>query len=382
MARRPLRRFAAMAFAALAALPVAALSAPAAAAKDVIVVIDRDGSEKPQRDLTVTSETLDTIKYLKGGTERSYKTATVARIDYGAGSPAWDQGLKAAAANDWVNAETLFASASKDSEPGWVAAQALLRQAEAAAARGAGRLESARAAIEEFIKRFPDHRLLPQALLAKARYAARAGDRTTADGAVDEVLQLAKAGRITPDWQLRAQLALGDLRLDAGDNAGAATAYEAASSAAAAARAALGERPDLAPVVESLGLAARVGSASTMLARNDVAGARGFYQKLAADAGSNPAVTAAAANGLAECDFREGGKFKQAQLAFSHVAVDSAGVPEERARALYYLGRCAEELGRAGKEPNGALKAAAYYAEVANRYPETRWARLAQDAKP
>src|SRR5207249_3902328 len=162
------------------------------------------------------------------------------------GSANWEQALRAEAASDWKKAQDLFAAASKDTDPPWVAAHALLKQAEVAERRGKDGLDAARDAMTEFLKRFPDHRLLPQALLD------------------------------------------------------------------------------------------RVGTATCLLAGDDVTGARLLYGQLARDGQNDVAVKAAADNGLAECDFRDPAHLKEAQLGFARVAVAAAGVPLERARALYF----------------------------------------------
>jgi outer membrane protein assembly factor BamD (BamD/ComL family) len=354
------------------------------AGAQVISVLTQDRKVAPQRGAVVVEETLTTVRYTRGGSDKvgSYDTKIVVSIEYGPGSTSYERGLQALAQDDLVNAESLFGAASKDTEPGWVASHALLRQAEAAARRGADGRTKARASIAEFLTRFPQHRLLPEALLAKAAYAALDGDIATVDQSVAAVQQLAQDGSITADWGVRAHVAAGDAKLSAGDARGAATAYTAATSAASAARSALADRDDLLQRVEDLALQARVGSASCLLANNDVAGARTFYTQLAADGADKPDVQAAAANGLAECDFREPGKLKQAQHAFAQVAVRAAGVPTERARALYFLGQCAEKLGAEGREPNARSRATAYYQEVLARYPETRWAQLAQASLP
>jgi TolA-binding protein len=358
-----------------------ALASGAAAQQGSITVLNRERKPTIQPG-TVVSETLTTVKIKRGEAERSYDTKDVSAISYGPGSQAFEDGLKALAANDLANAESLFAQAAGDSQPGWVAAHALLRQAEAAARRGPTRLAQAREGIEQFLKRFPEHRLLPRALLDKARYAFQAGDAATSEAAVAQVQQLAKDGKVTPDWSVRAQLALADLRLDSGDAKSASSAYAAAEQAAGPAHAALGDRPDLVPVIADLSLSARVGTASCMLAGGDLAGARAYYAKLAADGKDRVDVMAAAANGLAECDFRDTGRLKEAQLGFARTSVSAFGVPSERARALYFLGRCAEELARQNAEPDGRQKAAMYFKEVADRYPSTRWARLSQQSKP
>ena len=374
--RAPLARVAIV----VALVPFVAGSA--AGQQGSITVLNRERKPTTVGDVTVVSETLTSVKYRRAESERSYETKDVSAIAYGQGSEAWERGLKALAANDLANAESLFGLAAGDSQPGWVAAHALLRQAEAAARRGSARLPQAREAIEHFLERFPEHRLLPQALLDKSRYAFLAGDAAGADAAAAQVQQLAKEGKVTPDWAVRAHLALADLRLDAGDAKSAATPYVAAEQAARAAQPALTARPDLAQVLADLSLSARIGSASCMLSGADVAGARVYYAQLAADGKDRPDVQAAAANGLAECDFRDEGRLKEAQLGFARVAVSAFGVPSERARALYFLGRCAEELGQQQVEPDGRQKAVAYYEEVVVRYPATRWARLARQSKP
>jgi TolA-binding protein len=64
------------------------------------------------------------------------------------------------------------------------------------------------------------------------------------------------------------------------------------------------------------------------------------------------------------------------------VAVTAADVPGERARALYFLGRCAERIGEERNDAGARQKAGLYYKEVVERYPGTRWARLAEQSLP
>ncbi len=360
---------------------LALLLAASAGAQGAVTVLNRERKPAPQAG-EVVSETLASVKVKSGGRERSFDTRDVVSIAYGRGSPAFEQGTRALADADFANAESLFAQAAQDTEPGWVAAHALLRQAEAAARRGASRLPQAQQAVQEFLRRYPDHRLLPQALLDQARYASLASDAAGVDAAAARVLQLARDGKVTPDWAVRAHLLLADLQLDAGSGKAATASYAAAEQAAAAGQQQVADRPDLLASLAELSLAARTGTASCMLAAGDASGARSYYARLAADGQGNTAIEAAAANGLAECDFRDPARLKDAQLAFARVAVTAVGVPTERARALYFLGRCAESLGGKGLEPDSRQKAAAYYQDVLDRYPGTRWARLAQQSMP
>lgn len=370
-------------------LPLAALTlilgaifAPQTDAQGRVDVLNRERTVMTQTGAVVQSETLEKVRFVQGRNEREFDTKDVVFIDYGIGSTSYERGLQALADGDLLNAETLFGAASKDTEPPWVAAHALLRQAEASARRGPSGMASANGAIAEFLTRFSDHRLLPEALLAKSRYAAAGGDLPTMRESVDSVVSLVQQNRVTPDWAARARLLQGDLLLEAEDTTGAARAYGEAESAAVTGRSALGDRPDLKPLLEQLSLAARTGTASCMLASDNVAGARTYYAQLASDGKDNPAIQAAAANGLAECDFRETGKLKDAQLGFAKVAISSAASPDEHARALYFLGRCAEELDKAGREPGGRGRALSYFQEVADRYSDTRWGRMARQSLP
>lgn len=367
--------------AALALLGVA-LVAPQSAAQGRVDLLNKERVVQPQKGAIVQSETLDTVKFIQGTNTREKPTRDVVFIDYGTGSTSYERGLLALADGDLSNAETLFGAAAKDTDPPWVAAHALLKQAETAARRGSSGLSVAQSAISEFLSRFADHRLLPEAMLAKARYAAAAGDKATMQQSVDAVVDLSQKNRVTPDWAARAHLLAGDLLLEADDADGATRAYGNAESAVTTGNSALGDRPDLKPVLEQIGLAARTGTASCMLASDDVAGARAYYTRLANDGQGDPAVQAASQNGLSECDFRESGKLKDAQLGFAKVAISAVGTPAEHARALFFLGRCSEELDKAGREPGGRSRAISYFQEVADRYPETRWGRLALQSLP
>jgi len=370
-------------------LPLAALAligvvlaAPSLAAQGRVDVLNKERKVLRQTNAVVQSETLDSVKFVQGRNAREFDTRDVVFIDYGKGSTSYERGLLALADGDLLNAETLFGAAAKDSQPPWVAAHALLKQAETAARRGSAGLSAAQSAVSEFLSRFADHRLLPDAMLASARYAAAAGDKADMQRSVDAVIDLARSKRVTPDWAARAHLLAGDLLLEADDIDRASRAYGDAESAVSTGQSALGDRPDLKPVLEQIGLAARTGTASCMLASNDVAGARAYYTRLASDGQGDRAVQAAAQNGLAECDFRDDGKLKDAQLGFAKVAISAAGTPGEHARALFFLGRCSEELDKAGREPGGRSRAISYFQEAADRYPETRWGRLALQSLP
>lgn len=365
----------------LAGAALALLLAAGTRAQDSVIVLNRERKPTPQPGVVV-SETLAGVKVRNGDRERSFDSRDVQSIAYGPGSPAFELAEQALAAGDFVNAESLFARAAQDAEPPWVAAHALLRKAASAARRGSTRLPQARADVEEFLRRFPEHRLLPEALLDKAGYASEAGAAAEAEAALAQVHELARDGRVTPDWSVRAHLALADQRLDAGDGQAAAASYAAAGKAAADGSRQVADRADLQAVLATLSLAARTGSASCLLLAGDVAGARRDYTRLAADGQGDPTVEAAAANGLAECDLREPGRLKDAQLAFARVAVTAVRAPGERARALYFLGQCAVQLGEQAREPDGRQKAAAYYQDVIDRYPDTRWARLARQELP
>lgn len=367
---------------AAAALLGCALAAPQAAAQGRVDVLNLQREVRAQSGAVVQSETLDEVRFMRGTSAKTVQTKDVVYIDYGKGSTSYERGLLALAEGDLLNAETLFAAASKDTDPPWVASHALLRQAEASARRGPAGLLAARGAVTEFLTSYADHRLLPDALLAEARYAAATGDLSTMQASVDKVVTLSRQNRVSVDWAARAQLLAGDLLLETDDPSAASRAYSEAESSVATGRTALGDRPDLLPVLERISLSARTGTASCMLASNDVAGARAYYSRLAGDGKGDASVQAAAQNGLAECDFRESGKLKDAQLGFAKVAISAVGTPAEHARALYFLGRCSEELDKAGREAGGRTRAITYFQEVANRYPETRWGRLAQSSLP
>ncbi|MFP6757570.1 MAG: hypothetical protein VCC99_05040, partial [Alphaproteobacteria bacterium] len=126
---------------------------------------------------------------------------------------------------------------------------------------------------------------------------------------------------------------------------------------------------------EALSLSARSGIGGSLLSQGQIDNARRFFEQLSRDGGNDSAIAAAAGNGLAEAGFKED-NLKDAQLAFARIAVTGASVPTEHAKALYYLGRCADSLGMQGLEKGGRQKARDYFAEVQARYPASHWARL------
>lgn len=364
-----------------AALALAVL-APLGQAQGRIDVLNNRGEVTPLANTTVVAETLDEVRYTRAGSDRTENRPTerVIFIDYGKGSEAYERAREAMASGDLLNAVNLFSAAVNDKTPGWVSAHALLGLAEAQAA--AQKPDKARAAIQQFLDSWPEHRLTPRALLLSARYASAAGDAARAQSDIDQVMALATSGKVTPDWSVRAQLERGQNLLDAGDFDAAGTAFAAAATAAADAAKRLGDRQDLADELASLGLQARSGSGAALLAAGDLAAARTFFRTLEQDGKNDPAIRVAALNGLAEADFRDEGRMKDAQLGFASVAVLGTGVPDEHAKALYYMGLCCEALGEEGREPNGRARAKQYYEDVESRYPGTRWARLAREKLP
>lgn len=346
-----------------------------------IEVLNSRGEVTPLAGVIILSETLSQVQFRRLDSTRTETrdSSRVVRVVYGKGSPTYQNAQAVLQQGDLRNAVALLTTASNETDPPWMAAVALLELADVQSRQGADQIAAARATLKRFRDTYPEHRLLPEALLQEAEYASAAGDRTAADAAVRAVLDLAGASRISADWAIRAQLGLGRALLAGGDGKGAGEAFADAEQAAASAN--LGDRTDLAPVVAELALAARSGVGASMLASGDVAGARTYFTRLQKDGAGDVAVAAAAANGLAEANFMER-KLKDAQLGFARVAVTAAAVPEEHAKALYFLGQCAESLAAEGKERNGQAIAREYYQEVQARYPGSHWARLAQESIP
>lgn len=366
----------------LAACALLLSGGDAAAQGHIELLINRGESTTTLAGTTVVSETLEEVKFTRKGSTRleTRKTADVVAVVHGPGSPTLEAARAARAAGDLSNALTLYATASREAEPAWMAPVALLELAAAHAERGpdgAG-LGEARVTLERFVAEHADHRLLPEALLGLVDARTALGDKPGAEDAARRILELAGSGKITADWGPRAHLATGRALLAAKDGAGAKAAFSSAESLAATSRANLGERADLAPVLDQLLLAARSGVGSAMLTTGDLPGARSYFARLMQEGQTSPSVLAAAQNGLAEADFLEG-KLKEAQLGFARVAVTGAGEADEHAKALYYLGRCAEALGQAGRERNGRTAARDYFQEVQTRHPGSHWARLARE---
>jgi len=367
------------------ALVVAVAASLAGAARgegriDVMV----GGERKTITGVRVELETLDEVRYRRGGRSRtdSKSTEDVVLVRYGPGSKAFEDAEEQLAQGELANAEKLFATASQDAEPPWVGAVAKLREAEVAALRGPSHVRDAVRAVDEFLTDHPDHRLTPRALLLKARYAAAAGDLADADAAIDQLLGLAGSGRVTPDWTVRALLEKGEYLLSADRASDARAALDEAQDSIESARGRLGERTDLEPVLDDLALQVRTGIGGAILAGGDADAARDYFARLAEDGKDDIAIQIAAINGQAEADFADSSRLKNAQLGFARAAVLGAGVPDEHAKALYFLGRCAQALDEAGRERGGRTKALEYYHEVQDRYPNSRWARRARESLP
>jgi TolA-binding protein len=364
-----------------AVVSMALLSTPSTAQGRIDVLNSRD-QIAPLAGATVVRETLQQVSFQRGGPDskvETRKTELVVRVVYGQGSAAWEAGLAAREGNRLQEAATLFTTASHETEPSWVAPVALLELAEIQALRGPENLATAQTAVERFLAEYSDHRLLPRALLLSARIAAQSGRMDRAREDVQKVIDLAQQKSVTPDWAVRSQITLGQELLSSGDGVAAGDAFAAATLATESALRDLGRRADLLPAIEALGLSARSGAGGALLAQGQISSARSFFQQLAQDGGDDPAIAAAAGNGLAEADFKDN-KLKDAQLGFTRIAVTGASIPDQHAKALYYLGRCASALDQKGQEKNGRQMARDYFSEVQARYPASHWARLSQQS--
>lgn len=362
-----------------AAAATLALAVPSFAQR-VTIEYYRDGEPRTVA-APLLSETMSGVTFQQGNTQRTIEPDDLIGITYGRGPAAFEAGMSALADGDATNAVTQFGLAAELDDPAWVAPLSLLRQAEASLLRGSAGRSVAEGALSDFRSRFPDHRLTPDALLLQSRAAFAGDDVSAALPHLDAIIALVDEGKATADWQARALIEKGDSLL-ASDVRAAREAYDAATRAVDGAQRVATDRPHLAPAIASLGLRARAGSGSCLLAQGDLNGARSFYRDLLRDGEDDSAVQAAALNGLAECDFRDEGKLKDAQLGFAKVALTAVATPEEHARSLYYLGRTLQALGEAGDEPGWRQRATAYYDEVQERYPNSRWARMARDANP
>lgn len=371
------------------ALPllIALLSSPVAA-QGRIDVLNNRGEVTPLSDTHLVSETLDEVRYRRGNSDRTEtrRAEQVVEIVYGPGSDTYQQGLAALAARDLLQAANLLTAAADEKEPSWQAPIALLRLAEAQAARGTSHIPAARATLDRFVQQHGEHRRLPEVLIERGRLAQASGESGAMEQAVSAVKQLVGQKRAPATWSVRAQIELGHVRLAAGQAVEARGAYQAAVSDAEGSRLDLSSRVDLLAELDRMVLDARSGTGSALLAAGDLGGARVYFQQLQKDGADDKAVQVAALNGLAQADFEEGGgdRLKSAQLGFARASVLGAGAPEQHAKALYFLGRCSLALADANRAKRAAAKNKAqhYSRIVQSRYPETRWARLARESLP
>ncbi len=172
--------------------------------------------------------------------------------------------------------------------------------------------------------------------LARIAYQSAQGDPTIAKEAIKKLADFTTL-RKTSYRYYEALTMLGEIALISGDDAAAEKAYDAMAKA---------------PWPETK-LAARIGSARVLLAKNDAAGAKKAFDEVASAEAKTPAETSQKLEGMlgqAECLMQEK-KYPEAVKILEQV-IDTSAPGDTRLQAQAYLrqGDCLKALGEKTKE--------------------------------
>lgn len=356
----------------------------AAAAQDKVArpdaLVTIENGQQKKRPGKVESADFEKIVFTdqKGGKKVEIPAADVFAIEWGDAPAGYEDGVRALRSGDWESARAGFNDAVREKDVktdlgAWVVefanaglGQALLQLGQADKAADAfAKARSANA------KSFVTDKILLG--LAQAELARGKGD--AAARAADDLIAAAKTAR-RPSWELGAYLIKATGKQQAGDWAGAMSAFDDATRFAENAASAE-KNPDAKKQLQRVGVEASVRKGWTMVAKaeatksnGDFDAARSYFDGLASKYPSEPSVAASAVNCAGVAKFAAG-DYTAALRKFMTVEVVHFRAGDEVARAYWYQAECWKKLGNAQNRAD-RLK------DLKDEYPGSEWARRVQ----
>jgi hypothetical protein len=310
----------------------------------------------------IESADFDQVVYVapaggKLGGKRTVPASDVIELRFGDAPEDWDPGLRALAAKDGETARRAFRDciAAKDAKPSlraWITEFANARLGEACVLLAAKDPKAADEAVKAFeaARAANAKSILTDRILAGAAEAEMLrGQTDAAVRAGDALVAAGKAAKRT-SWEMDGHLLRARAQQQAGNFAGAATAFEDAARFAEtalqsekneAAKTRLRQLAFDAATRRGWALVAK-GEASKSAA--DLDAARAYFDGLAQKHPTEPSVMAAASN-AAGISKLAGGDAKGALRQFQRTEVLWFQSADEVARSLWYQAHCAKKIG-------------------------------------
>lgn len=342
------------------------------------VIVRADTGKKLTVD-QVVSETYKEVRYKSRAVEKTISADKVGEIIYHDVPQAYKNGLSFLEKGEYENAvNSLNLAMEKRGVGDWIQTYGLFNIAKAYQLWGLTSPSKFQKAVESYNKILevnPETRFFPEVLFGLAESYALHGDLANAVKAYDRLAQEAYDKKLGALWEARAKYekAVAQLNGEAFDDA----ERDLRSAMTFAAEQAKSARND--PVLEAalnrIASLSRLNQGSVLIKKNKVSDARRFFEDILQDSTSSRDALAGASCGLGECLWTEK-KLKEAQEQFAKARVLYFDIPEEGARAAYYLGLICLEL--KDKEPNYKKRAKDYFQEVIDLYPKTSWAKQAR----
>ena len=252
--------------------------------------------------------------------------------------------------------------------PSWAPAYAAWRLAELNASMG--QVGETIAATDKLVKKFPDARYVPAALLLKAEAQFVDGKAGPAKKTLGAITTLVAERGISERWDLEAKLL--------------AVVFDASLSGEQK-RTALGRLATRAGTkFASVRNRAQVIGAASLLEEKDFDQAKKVFERIAKDSKSDQRTLAIAWSGLGDCLYQAGAKnpstpanqaiLKDALKAYMRVVVLYKGESQYVARSMFYAGRIYIFM---GTEESGE-NANKLFGAVVRQFPGSKWAQEAK----
>ncbi|MFH2001156.1 MAG: tetratricopeptide repeat protein [Planctomycetota bacterium] len=347
--------------------------------RDVIV---RKDSGKKQAVDKVISETYKEITYKSQSAERTLATDKVKEIIYYDIPDPYRAAQTYLNKGEYENAISSFKLAmEKRTTRSWVKTYSLFQIAKAYQQWGAKDSKKYNDAIsnyEELLKQDPETRFYPEVLFNIGDCYSSLKDNAKAIQAFQTLGQEAYDKKLGVLWEAKAKYEKANTQLNSGAFDDAERDFRSAMTFAAdQAKAAekVNDNPVLVTELDHLSTMASLRQGTVMIRKNKIKDARRFFDDILSSSSSSRAAKAGACCGLAECLMTEG-DLKEAQIEFAKSKVLYFDIPEESAKATYFLGELCLLL--KDREPNYKKRAKDYFQEVLDYYPDTSWVNKAR----
>jgi tetratricopeptide (TPR) repeat protein len=342
-------------------------------------IIKRSDTGKNMTVDKVISETYKEIRYKMRASEKTISTDKVEEVIYFDVPTAFKNGLNFVERGEYENALNSFQLAMEArGVRDWIQVYGLFEKAKAYQQWGLSDNSKFKNAVEtynELLELAPETRFYAEVLFGLAMSYSMSGDLGNAIKAFDRLAQEAYDKKLGVIWEARAKYEKALAQMNGGKYDDAERDLRSAMTFATEQARSAKNDPELMASLNRIAGLARLNQGTVLIKKKKNSEARRFFEEILNDKSSSRDARAGAMCGLGECLLAEK-KFKEAQEQFAEAKVLFFDLPEEGARATFFLGQLCLEL--KDKEPNYKKRAKDYFQEVIELYPETSWAKRAR----